>query len=51
MDKLLELKERVQQSLNAAREVLKVENTAYFAGRVNAFNAVMMMINEIEKES
>lgn len=50
MDKFLELKKRVQESLSAASEVLKINNSAYFAGRVNAYSAVMMMINEIEKE-
>jgi len=43
-----ELKQKVKESLDAAREVLKIENNAFFAGRVNAFNAVMKMLNELD---
>ena len=50
MDKFQQLKEKVQQSLDAAIEVLKHDNSAYFAGRVIAYRAVMMMIEELEKE-
>lgn len=45
-----EFKKGVEESLDESREVLKVTNLAYFAGRVSAFYEVLKMFDGMEKE-